>query len=66
MSDRIAPEFYWSEAERLLQLASATSDRPTRIRLLEIAAHYREVAADRHAKHVRAANSNGDPISESA
>lgn len=66
MTDRIAPEFYWSEAERLLQLASATIDRPTRIRLLEMAAHYREVAADLHAKHAPAANSNNNPVSESA
>lgn len=66
MTDRVTPEFYGSEAERLLQLACATTDRPARIRLLEMAARYREIAAELHGKHAPAANSNRDPATKSA
>ena len=42
MVERINPEFYWSEAERLLRLAVATKDGTTR---LEMAARFRHMAA---------------------
>jgi hypothetical protein len=58
MAERVTPEFYWSEAERLLQLAATTVDRITRIELLEVAARFREAAAQLHGKHAQAANTN--------
>jgi len=45
MAWRITPEYCWSEAERLLELAVSAIDRASRSQLLEIAAHYRHMAA---------------------
>ena len=65
MAERIAPEFYWSEAERLLQLAAATIDRVTRLELLEMAARFREAAAQLHGEHAQAANTHTNTNSNS-
>ena len=46
MVDDISPAFYRSEAERLINLAAATFDRVTRIELLEMAARFRQMAAE--------------------
>lgn len=45
MVSKITPEFCWSEAERLTKLAILAIDRGSRNELLQIAAHYRQLAA---------------------
>jgi len=57
-----APEFYWSEAERLLRMASATVDRRARVKLLELALLYRQMATDLESRDdPRAVNANTYP-----
>jgi hypothetical protein len=58
MASRITPEFCWAEAERLLRLAISSTDRASRSELLEIAAQYRQMAADLQSERADAANSN--------
>lgn len=55
---RVTPEFCCSEAERLMRLAISSIDRDNRSQLLDIAAHYRELAADLQRKRGDAADSN--------
>lgn len=58
MVSRITPEFCWSEAERLVRLAVVSIDRSSRDQLLEIAVHYRQMAAQLHKAQAEVANSN--------
>ena len=58
MTSRITPEFCWAEAERLLRLAVSAIDRDSRSQLLEIAAHYRQMAAELQSDRSDAAHSN--------
>ena len=44
MADKASPEFYRQEAERLVQLASTISESTVRIKLLEVAAGYQQLA----------------------
>ena len=58
MASRITPEFCWAEAERLLRLAVSSIDRDSRSQLLDIAAHYRDLAAHLKREGADAANFN--------
>ena len=58
MTSRITPEFCWAEADRLLRLAISSIDRDSRSQLLEIAAQYRQMAAELQSDRSDAANSN--------
>lgn len=58
MPSRITPEFCCSEAERLVRLAISSIDRDSRSQLLDIAAHYRELAADLQRERADAADCN--------
>ena len=58
MTARITPEFCWAEADRLLRLAVAAIDRNSRSQLLDIAAQYRQMAAELRSDRSEAANSN--------
>ena len=44
MADKASPEFYRQEAERLVRLASTISESTVRIKLLEVAAGYQQLA----------------------
>jgi hypothetical protein len=46
MAPAITPKFYWSEAERLLTMASKTIDREARVKLVQLALLYEQMAAD--------------------
>lgn len=59
MASRITPEFCWAEAERLLRLAISSIDRESRSQLLDIAAHYREMAEHLQGERTDAAGSEG-------
>jgi hypothetical protein len=56
MAPRITPEFFASEAKRLLQLASLTIDHESRMNLVELANRYQRMAANLERERAEAAN----------
>jgi hypothetical protein len=61
MTDRLTSQFYRAEADRLLQLAVLTRELPERIRLMEVASQFRQMAARVEASQQAAGVASADP-----
>ena len=65
MPNRVTPEFYWSEAERLLRLAFIAKDGAIRVELLEMASRFRQMSTQLRGEQADLANANFPEIEES-